>query len=411
MRILLLSYHQPSEVSPAASRARKLGCFLLDRGHDVRVLSSGDAADASGFDLDRLVLTPSREKFLAGENRTMLAKVAQICGAGRRRTDNDLFWHKMVLETAGELFENWQPDVIYATCPPHSTALAANQLSKLNDIPFVAEFREPWDIPGDAMRPERRTQQDTLKERDVLHSASAIVTVSPLWAQAYSNRVGAGKVSIAMDGFDPAHYPVAAPVPSDHDRNKLQLFYAVPPEGAGEALRTLFDGMAALAAGTKDVRVTLLGDNVDSVMKMAREAGVHRQIDPVAWVSSEQSIELQYGADALIFAMSNDPRDAGSVPAELFDYIGTRRPLIAMGYSKGVAAQIIRKRDLGIFSNEPKVIANRLAKLLARKRAVGVVPPLPEKVRENATFAAQFTGIEPMLYSVVGSAPLSVAAE
>ena len=109
--------------------------------------------------------------------------------------------------------------------------------------------------------------------------------------------------------------------------------------------------------------------------------------------------------------MLNTPLVAGVAPQTLFDYIGTRRPVIASGYSHGVAADIVRKRNLGVFSNEPKVIANTLARLMAKKRAAGVVPYLPENARENATAAAQFAMLEPMLYDVTGSAPKSVAAE
>lgn len=413
MRILLISYRIPSDVSYDAVRARNLATFLLDRGHDVRVLSSSDADTAGDkrFDSGRIVLTPSRVELEAQHARTMRGKLASMLGAGRRKTDRAAAWLKPAVSEAELLFQTWMPDVIYATCPPHVATLVAAELAKLSDIPFVAEVRAPWFIDKNSTHPERRSQHDAEDLRKSLVSASALVTVSPAWAELYANRFGSEKVHIAMDGFDPQLYPLVATTSSDTDRQILQLHYAVSEEGAPENLKTLFEGIAALGAGAEDVRLTISGENSDAVVDIAKANRMERQIAIVPVGSQEQELQRQFSADALVLATRNDSQDAGKVPSELFNYIGARRPIIAMGYSKGNAAEIIRRRDLGVFSNEPKVIANRLAKLLAKKRAVGIVPPLPENVRENATIAAQFAGLEPMLYGVVGATPLNVAAE
>jgi len=414
VQILLLSFHVPTDATPVASRAYKIARFLLERGHDVRVLSSPDA-DHIGFGASKLsdnqiVLTPSEEALAESAGRTVRGRISRLYGA-KRKTDQARDWHKAAVTTATELFETWKPDVIYAMCPPHSTALIAAQLSRVSDIPFVTDFRERWAYDASENQADRRKQKDAHKERDILNRAAAIVTTSPLWAESYANKYGAEKVALGMDGFDPNRYPLTSPAPADKDRKMLRLLYTLPVDGPEPDLSNLFNGINALGDGAKDIRLTLIGENIEAALELAQEERLEKQIDLVPTGTREDAIKRQYGADALILAIRNDGTDAGLVPTELFDYIGARRPVIAMGYSKGTVAEIVRKRDLGVFSNEPKVIANRLAKLLTKKRAIGVVPFLPETVRENASMASQFSSLEPMLYSVTGTAPLSIAAE
>jgi len=143
-----------------------------------------------------------------------------------------------------------------------------------------------------------------------------------------------------MNGFDPDDYPLSSPVESDADRNVLKVLMTNEFRPGRSDPRILFKSLAALGEGYDD----------------------------------------------------------GGVASELFDCIGARRPVIGCGWGKSINAGIIRNRNLGIVSNEPKVIANALARLLAKKRAVGVVPALPRDVRRNAAMAAQFSGLESLLF-------------
>ncbi len=407
MHILLLSFNVPTE----AGRAGKIARFLLGRGHDVRVLSSpeGENTEPGSPKLGKnlVVVTPPLSEL---PGKTVLGRIARVYGA-KRKTDWARDWHKSVIITANQLFETWKPDIIYAMCPPHSTAVIAAQLSRISDVPFIIDLRERWADSANAPSIDRRNQKDLQRERDILIRASGIITVSPVWAESYANKYGAEKVGIAMNGFDPEQYPMKSTAPLDSDRKILRLLYTLPKDGSEPHLNTLFKGINALGDGSKDIRLTLVGTDPDTPLALAKQERLERQITVVEPGSRETAIKRQYSYDALALSISNHHGDAGTIPDELFDYVGTRRPVIATGYSKGITAEIVRGRELGIFSNEPKLIANRLANLLSKKRAVGVVPFLPEKVRENASMNAQFSSIESMLYSASDKTSFSVAAE
>lgn len=407
MRILLLSYSFPDDAAP---RTARLARFLLERGHDIRVMCAetgtlGEAVAQGSFDQKRVIVAPWEAA------KSARHRLSGLFSRTPNRPDTAMAWGKTAIAAARELFPVWQPDVIYAACPPHSVALIAAQIAQIANTPFVTEFSERW--VGGASRVEPRGVQrwHAQKEHEVLSRAAAIVTTSPLWAERYARRYGADKVTVSMNGFDPEVWPLHAPVTQNDDQQKLHILHAGSIMPGHHDPRTLFRGLAALGQGAKDISITLIGENAEAGLVIAAEEKVHRQVECRVPASQNDLVNAFYSADALALSLSNDAREAGTVPDALFDCLAARRPIIMSGPSKGTAATIIRKRKLGTFSNEPKVIANTLAHLLAKKRAVGAVPFLPETVRENATAVAQFSSIEPMLYQIASVTPLQLAAE
>jgi len=309
------------------------------------------------------------------------------------------------------MFEAWRPNVLYAMCPPHSTAILAAQISQATDVPFVTDFSERWAYDADLGMSSRQRSAEKQRERAVLSRAAGIVTTSPVWAESYARLYGAQKVTLALNGFDPEDYPLVSPIEPDDDRAILNVLCTTEFRPGVIEPRLLFKGVAALGEGAKDIRITLIGDHAEEALAIAKEERVHKQLDLHPAESRNEIIERQYAADALAVCLAPDAHEVGNVANELFDCVGARRPVIGCGLGKGVNAEIIRKRNLGVVSNEPKVIANTLARLLAKKRAVGVVPTLPRDVRNNATMAAQFAGLEPLLFDAVGGDAMKMAAE
>ncbi len=406
MRILLLSYNAPY----ATDRAGKIARFLLLKGYDVRVIC---AHEDDSLHLAEPVLPADRiTRTLPPDiyEQTIMGRISRLYGS-KRATDTDREWYKAAILTASELLNEWMPDVIYGVCPPHVIAPVAARVSTTHNIPFALDLQACTPTGNRQSGIERRNPKDVQKEKDLLKRANAIVLTSQVWAQDYARRYGAGKVHTIMDGFDPESYPPLSPVPLNDDRKTLHLFYIPEKHPRGEQISVLLDGIRALADGAQDIHLTIAGDETEAALKAAQAAGLNKQISIIPADNPEELVKRRYGADALVITLCNDESDAGYIPEDVFNAIGTRRPVIAMGYSKGITAGIIRERNLGIFSNEPKVIATRLAKLLATKRAIGVVPQLPEAIRKNAAVDTQLVALEPILHGLVAAPGAKVAAE
>ena len=442
MKILLLSFHFPPDAPLAATRAPKLARYLLDAGHDLRVLCANDPQNCVVHTLpiapERVIRTDWRDlraipadmidRFRPGKRgtaqgkapsgstptpascRTLRNRVADTYDAAICRPDRRLGWRNPALAAAKDLFESWVPDVIYATCPPHSSAVIAERIARLRSIPFITEFRDRWALNAYSDHPGWRQRMDQRGEQRVLSRAAGIVTVSPLWAEDYATRYGKERVTVSMNGYDPREYPLHGLAPNE-DRDTVHLLHAGALYPKRRDPRVLFAGIAALGQNAKHIRVTMMGKDIEPARVMAQDAGVADQLTLLPPEPHAKIIARQYETDALLLMQWNDERDAGTVPGKLFEAIGARRPVIATGYAKGVTAGIVRERGLGTFANEPSVIANALAQMLTRKRAVGMIPPLPESVRDGFSCTEQFAALDPLFHEVADIVPRLAAAE
>ena len=66
-------------------------------------------------------------------------------------------------------------------------------------------------------------------------------------------------------------------------------------------------------------------------------------------VPYRHALALQMEADVLLLLQSSDPRDEGNLPAKLFEYLYARRPILLIGYERGIAARLVieRRRRVG----------------------------------------------------------------
>lgn len=122
-------------------------------------------------------------------------------------------------------------------------------------------------------------------------------------------------------------------------------------------------------------------------------------------VPRAEILRIERGADVLLLCRWADPRDDGIIPGKVFEYIGARRPILAVGSTTGEAAQIIRGGDFGLVSNSPMEIAEQLRRWMTEKRACdGRLPDLPQDATHAFLREAQFETINPLLERLVPQA-------
>lgn len=453
VKILLISFHFPPEAPIAATRAPKFARYLLDAGHDVRVLCAQDPQPHVAHELDidpgRVLRTPWRDlRAIPGDvfdrlsparkaapasasapapvaprpqppqpaapkapRSALRSHLSQFYESAICRPDGRIGWQPYAVKAARDLFKTWQPDLIYATCPPHSVAVIARSVAKLAGVPFVTEFRDRWASDAYADHPRWRQRLDRQQEAAVLSEAAGIVTVSPLWLDGYRERYGEARVAMAMNGFDPADYPLEMDIAPALDRERIELLFAGALYPGRRDPRAIFQALALLGEDAARVNVTMLGKDLDPARVMAEEAGVAECLSLLPPEPHSAIIRRQYAADALLMLQWNDMRDAGTVPGKLFECIGARRPIIATGWTRGVAGRMIAERKLGVIANDPPVLAEAIAGLLAQKRREGVIAPLPALGREGLTRHEQFAALEPFLARAAGWRDTRIAAE
>jgi hypothetical protein len=96
------------------------------------------------------------------------------------------------------------------------------------------------------------------------------------------------------------------------------------------------------------VNVEFYSDSGDAVLAAAAAYRVSESVTVRPRIPYRQALELQMRSDVLLLLQSNDPRDEGNLPAKLFEYLYTCRPILMVGYEHGIAARLVSERRAGL---------------------------------------------------------------
>lgn len=434
LRILIVSWYFPPFNTMGALRSGKLARFLLDRGHDVRVVCSADVeADttlAAAFPDERVVRTRHVDvnglPKAAQRLRVRLAGGAPVPGeasaaaggtglAGGRSgslrrlrhvyqrlvcfPDPQVGWLPYGIAGGRRLTRDWRPELVFATAPPFTTLYIGRRLARLNGVPWVAEYRDRWTEDPYGDKSAMRLCLERLFENRLIRGPAGLITVSEPWAKAYRRRVDV-PVTVVSNGFDPEDFPPECSI-RETDPNVLRIVYTGILYGDKRDPSPLFAAIARLGADAERVRVEFYGAKAERLRAFARRHRVERHITTHEGVPYRESVRIQREADVLLLMQWNNPREQGNVPGKLFEYIGARRPVLALGLEDGVPAKLLAERGAGCVINDPDRIAEQLKAWLEEKRRLGRIPPVPIEARRGLSRNEQYVVLETALYDAV----------
>lgn len=233
-----------------------------------------------------------------------------------------------------------RPQVIYSTAPPASAHLAALLLADVLGLPLVADLRDPW-----AVNPFRSVPYSSLRELDdalealVVKRARRVILNTPLAERDYVERYGdAQKFTTIQNGISPDLFELPRATPPVG--NTVQLLHVGSIYGRRSplpfvrALQQLRKTKPQLAAR---IEVTQIGPIEDGGALIAELAacGVADRFTLSPSVSHAEAFRASTAAHALLLLGVSGERPEVQVPAKLFEYLATGRPILALAKPGG----------------------------------------------------------------------------
>jgi hypothetical protein len=234
----------------------------------------------------------------------------------------------------------------------------------------VADFRDLWVDGPYYGEPGWRRPVDAALEHGMARSASALITVSPIWAEQLRRRHGK-PVEAILNGYAEEDFPADDPQPDPGDILTIRYTGSIYPGFRDPS--PVFVAIGMLPEGVRNrVVVEFFGDVGDDILALAREHHIDNRVTVRPPVPYRRALELQMTADVLLLLQWTDKRDEGNLPGKIFEYLYARRPILLIGYEHGAAAGLIRERGAGLVSNEPERIRHQLQAWAELKRAGGL---------------------------------------
>jgi len=261
--------------------------------------------------------------------------------------DAKVLWVKPSVEFLTDYLTENPVDVIISTGPPHSMHLIAQQLKKSFDIPWMADFRDPWtDLYynkeffqlGFAKRKNKRLEEKVLKSADV------VVTVGNELKK-YFERFNSN-VEVISNGFDDE---------VEHDEEielsqKFSLSYIglLPksslPTNLLMAIQCLIDENSDFK---NDIELNFIGDIHESVSALIHELQLSNYTNFFGYVPHKEAIKYQKSAQVLLVLIPNVDRNKGIITGKVFEYMAANRPILALGPINGDLQSILTNSKAG----------------------------------------------------------------
>ncbi|HEX9970572.1 MAG TPA: glycosyltransferase, partial [bacterium] len=268
--------------------------------------------------------------------------------------DARIGWYKYAVKAGIKAIQD-DPSikVVLSSGPPHTVHLIGHTIAKRTGLPFVADFRDPWlniDYYHDIKRSRFTLSIDRYLEGKILTHADAVTVVSPgcldLLIEGHKN-IDLDRFHVIYNGFDAEVYPDPAPQPPGdkfiityignmpQSRYTPVLYQAISElkrEGkiSSEKFQLQFFGNIH-----HDVRQELQGFQIDDLLQMND------------FVPHQTAIMKICQSHLLLLVINNTRTRNAIVTGKLFEYLASRRPIIAIGPTDGDAAKILCQTGTG----------------------------------------------------------------
>lgn len=262
--------------------------------------------------------------------------------------DARMWWIKPSVKYLTKHIKEINPDLIISTGPPHSMHLIALGLKKKVNIPWIADFRDPWtkiDFYDQLHLTSWGDKKHKGLEQKVLSTANKVVTVSPSWANDFKELSGRNDIGVINNGFDPADFDSAISQMDEKfsichvgsmnkDRNPLVLW---------KALHKLLknDSIA------KKLQIKLIGQIDNSIVESLKEHGLYPFLKHIPQLKHSEAILEMRKSQLLLLPINNTPNLGGVLPGKLYEYLGAKRPIICVAPNRCDAKDIILETQAG----------------------------------------------------------------
>ncbi len=245
--------------------------------------------------------------------------------------DNKLGWKPFAVRAGLRQAVAQNFDAVFSSAPPYTGHLVGRKLSMKLNIPLITDFRDDWvGNPRHSYPTWLHRRFHLQQERKVLIQSSAITTINHPILDALTRRHHSIKIqgNIIPHGFDGHGAPLREPI-----QGKLKLVYtgvfydAQTPE---HFLRGIHGFLAENPVMSTKISAIFAGLVPNGFTDLVRTLQLEDVVQYVGYVQHARVVKLQQEADVLWMTIGSRPGASGISTGKLFEYMGTRKPILAL---------------------------------------------------------------------------------
>ena len=298
--------------------------------------------------------------------------------------DDKIGWLPFLISSATKQLAKEKYDLIYVSCGPFSSSLAAWQLSRKTGIPFIYDARDYWTLLSDYQLQSWSSRMSRNWESRILKSAALVVSatdgIREDLAQGFGDYLNSKSITV-FNGWDEEDFTgLEATEPEEFILSYYGNIYA------RRSLRAFYQAVDKLLQEgilPQRTRIRLYGTFNREVHQEIAASKISSSIEICPQVPHREALQSMLCSSVLLLVInSSSPR--GTLTSKVFEYIRCRKPILAMVPAHNEAAQLLRQcgHDYICAMESKASIASALTRLIAERDSAKAYQSPPEYSRE-----------------------------
>jgi hypothetical protein len=268
-------------------------------------------------------------------------------------------------------------DAIVTTSPPITCNLIGARAKQMLGVPWLADFRDLWSQNASGRNAGNNAIFqfcDRRLEERILGLADELVTVSAPWAERLQQRAPQTPVHWITNGHDPDDFSfLPVPLTKSFSITYAGLLY----EGKRDPTPLLEVLSELIQSGTlvrSDVVVRFYGPPEPWLTVLIRKLGLEGVVETHGVIGRDESLRRQAESQILLLLGWHDPAERGQHTGKLFEYLGSKRPILAVSGAYGVMSQVLEETGVGVHALSNEQLRSVLVRAYGQFRSTGQVP-------------------------------------
>jgi glycosyltransferase involved in cell wall biosynthesis len=250
-------------------------------------------------------------------------------------------------------------DVIFSSSPPVSAHFIAGKISKKFNIPWIVDFRDLWVLNHFNIYSSRfRKKVDRKLESWIIKNADAVITATPYQKQqlidCYEDFFYR-KFYYIPNSYDPEEYEYK----NQNYSKKLLISFTGTLYGIEHTPISFFKAIKELLDSKfinyNDIKIYFAGLHHYEAEKCAEKYIPDNIISFLGVISHNEALKLQLRSHILLLLIPDNNRQKVTYTGKIFEYFGSKKPILALVPIQGGAAELINDTKTGWVVNQDDI--------------------------------------------------------
>jgi len=262
--------------------------------------------------------------------------------------DARVFWIRPSISFLSRLLKKNPVDLIVSSGPPHSMHLIAKGLREKFNIPWLADFRDPWteiDFFQHLHLGRRAEKKHKKLEKEVLEKADCITTVGNNCAKGLES-ITEKEVHVITNGYDPDDFKPCS--------GFLYDFFSITHAGSmnkdrnpSVLWRAIKEVIEEVPGFKNKLKIRFIGKTDYIVFDELEKYSLSKYVENHKYLPHDKALAEASRSALLLLPLNNTQNIRGIVTGKIYEYLALQRPILCIGNKDGDAARILYQTASG----------------------------------------------------------------